>query len=347
MVFRFYTRGPPNIPFHAGRVLSRLAALATKKTTTKKKTRRTKAKPASRGLEAPEVVSGEEVPEAVSALAAQVAEDGGAAVATYRDPLGGHWQVLAALPLDKVAPIAFQRDLSDTHVKKLHGVIDRIDRFLDPIITVREGEQYLTPNGHHRLEAMKRIGARSILSIVVVEPELAFQILALNTEKAPNLKDRSLECIRMVRALADLGDDPESTYAVELEEPFYLTVGAAYERKARFSGSAYQSILKKVESFLDAPLSEAIATREARAARILEVDDEVARLVKALKDKGFSSPYLKTFVVARLNPVRSPKASMDFDDAMDKMMSKAEAFDLDKVDPSQISASGGYGGGDD
>jgi ParB family chromosome partitioning protein len=194
---------------------------------------------------------------------------------------------------------------------------------------------------------MKRIGARSILAIVVVERDLAYQILALNTEKAPNLKDRSLECIRMVRALLDLGDDPESAYAIELEEPFYLTVGACYERRARFSGSAYQSILKKVETFLEAPLSEAIPTREARAARVLEVDDAVAELVKELKDAGFTSPYLKTFVVARLNPVRSPKASLDFDEAMDKMLANAEKFDVSKVEASQITASGGYGGGGD
>lgn len=323
-------------------------ALATKKTTTKKKTtRRTKAKPSTRGLAAAEVMPDEDPPEIVSALTAQIAEDGGAVVAAYRDPLGGHWQVMAALPIERVEAIAFQRDVSDTHVKKLHAVIDRIDRFLDPIITVRNDGKYFTPNGNHRFEAMKRMGARSILSIVVIEPELAHQILALNTEKAPNLKDRSLECIRMVRALRDLSDVPESTYAVELEEPFLLTVGAAYEKRPRFSGSAYQSILKKVESFLDDPLSEAIETREARATRMLEVDDEVARLVKELKDAGFSSPYLKTFVVARLNPVRSPKASMDFDEAMDAMLEKAEKFDISKVDSGQISASGGYGGGGD
>lgn len=322
--------------------------MATKKTATKKKTtRRTKQKPNTRGLEASAVVPDEAPPEEVTAIAEAVAADGGKVVATYKDPLGGHWQLIASLPMDNVKPIAFQRDLSDTHVKKLHAVIDRIDRFLDPIITVKgEDGTYFTPNGHHRLEAMRRMGARSILSIVVVEPDLAYQILALNTEKAPNLKDRSLECIRMVRALLELGDDPESAYSVELEEPFYLTVGAAYEKRPRFSGSAYQSILKKVESFLEAPLSEAIATREARADRMLEVDDEVARLVKELKEAGFSSPYLKTFVVARLNPVRSPKASMEFDEAMDKMIDKAEKFDIAKVEASQISASGGYGGGD-
>ena len=320
-----------------------------KKATTKKKTRRTKAKPASRGLEATEVVSEDAPPEAVTALAALVVEDGGAVVATYRDPLGGHWQVLASLPLDKVAPLPFQRDLSDTHVKKLHGVIDRIDRYLDPIITLRDEDEgrYLTPNGNHRLEAMKRLGARAILSIVVVEPEIAYQILALNTEKAPNLKDRSLECIRMVRALAELSEEPESTYATELEEAFYLTVGAAYEKKPRFSGSAYQPILKKVEGFLDEPVAEALAIREARADRILEVDEEVARLKKALEAAGFSSPYLKTFVIARLNPVRSPKASLSFEEAMTKMLDKAEKFDVAKVEASQISSSGGYGGGGD
>jgi ParB family chromosome partitioning protein len=47
---------------------------------------------------------------------------------------------------------------------------------------------------------MRRLGARSIAALVVPNREVAWQILALNTEKAHNLKER-------------FGGDPASTAA--------------------------------------------------------------------------------------------------------------------------------------
>ncbi len=164
--------------------------------------RRKKAESRSRGLEAREAAEGTP-PAAATALRDAVREDGGAALALYRDPLGGHWQLLASLPIDKVEPTAFQRDLSETHVKRLTGVIDALGRFLDPIIAVRGDDGvYRTPNGHHRLASLRNLGARSVTALVLPEPEIAYKILALNTEKAHNLREKSLEVIRMARDLA-------------------------------------------------------------------------------------------------------------------------------------------------
>jgi hypothetical protein len=55
----------------------------------------------------------------------------------YREPYGGRWVILAALPIELVEPTPFQRNLSDTHVRKLALVIRKGGRFLDPIIVVR------------------------------------------------------------------------------------------------------------------------------------------------------------------------------------------------------------------
>src|SRR5262249_26440407 len=157
--------------------------------------RRRKAKESSRGLTAAEVGSGAP-PKQIEELRGDIEKDGGSVLAVFRDPLGSHWQVVAALPLDKVEPTPFQRDLSDAHVKRLTGVIDTLGRFLDPIIAVRTEEgRYWTPNGHHRLSAMRRLGARAIVALVLPEREIAYKILALNTEKAHNLRERSLEVI--------------------------------------------------------------------------------------------------------------------------------------------------------
>src|SRR6187431_1231072 len=93
----------------------------------------------------------ESPPEDVAALRDAVVSDGGAVLACYREPLGGHHLILAALPTEKVSPTPFQRDVSDAHVRKLTHAMDKTKRFLDPIIAIRKDGAYLTPNGNHRL----------------------------------------------------------------------------------------------------------------------------------------------------------------------------------------------------
>ena len=139
---------------------------------------------------------------AVSELATAVEEDGGAVLGTYRDPFGAMPVLVVALPIDRVEPTPYQRDPSDTHIKKLMTVIEKVGRFLDPLVLIRQDDAYWTPNGNHRLQAMKKLGARASSCLLVPDPEVAFKILALNTEKAHNVKEKSLETIRMARALA-------------------------------------------------------------------------------------------------------------------------------------------------
>src|SRR6476646_7024561 len=97
--------------------------------------RKKKAEAKSRGLSSEEVASGQPSA-AAAALSEAICEDGGTPLGAYRDPLGGHWQILAALPLDKVEPTPFQRDLSEAHVKRVANAIDKLDRYLDPVIAV-------------------------------------------------------------------------------------------------------------------------------------------------------------------------------------------------------------------
>jgi ParB family chromosome partitioning protein len=318
-----------------------------KKTAKKKSTRRKKAEAGSRGLEPSELIG--DAPDDVEALAKQVKSDGGCVLARYRDPLGGHWQLLAALPIDKLTPSPFQRDLSATHAKRMTEVIDKLDRFLDPVIAVRaENGEYWTPNGLHRLTAMKQLGSKTIVALLVPDFAVVYKILALNTEKAHNLKEKSLEVIRMARSLADLPADPpakETDFALEFEEPALLTVGICYEKRPRFSGGAYNPILRRCETFSEVPLAKSITAREQRADKVLELDDLVAEAVKALKARGFDSPYIKTFVVARINPLRGRGDQKPIDEVLDTMLEKIKGFDASSVKEDEIGAGGGgYGG---
>jgi ParB family transcriptional regulator, chromosome partitioning protein len=294
--------------------------------------RRKKSAVSIKGLAAAEV-TGESPPLWIEGLSQVIRESGGGVVGSYRDPVGGHWQLVASLPLERVEPTPFQRDLSKAHVERLTSVIGRMGRYLDPIIAVRTAEgSFWTPNGHHRLAAMRALGARSILAVVVPELSVAYQILAMNTEKGHNLREKSLEVIRMAHSLAELDPRPERECALEFEEPDYLTLGLAYEKRGRLSGGAYHPVLRRVEMFLDLPLPAALVTRSARADRLLALDDLVAGAVAALKERGFTSPYLKAFVVARLNPLRFRRgATMSVDEALDAMSAAAQKFDASKV----------------
>jgi ParB family chromosome partitioning protein len=297
----------------------------------------------TRGLDAAKLTA-TAPPAMVAGLAKQIEKDGGTVLATYRDPLGGKWQVLASLPIDMVEPTPFQRDLSEAHVAKLADAIDKLDRFLDPIIAVpADAGKYWSPNGYHRLGAMKQLGARSIVGIVVPEPEVAHRILALNTEKAHNLREKSLEVCRLAIALAEMDErSTEKSHAEIFEDAALITLGLCYMENGRFSGGAYHPILKRIDLFLGDKLPKAIEERRARAAKLLELNEHVNEAVKGLKAKGLESPYLKAFVVSRINHLRWVKEKHpDFDESIDTILKAAKRFNPGNVKADQVARSGG------
>ncbi|HXR93390.1 MAG TPA: ParB N-terminal domain-containing protein [Steroidobacteraceae bacterium] len=293
----------------------------------------------ARGLEAAQIAVAIDSPE-VAELTALVREAGGAPIGAYREPMGGRPLLLACLPLAAVQPTPFQRDLSPTHAKRLAEKIGETAAFLDPLIVVRgEDGRLWTPNGRHRLAAAKVIGLRQITALISPDEALAYRILALNTEKAHNLRDRSLEVIRMARSLAkrEKGDS-ESARAAEFEAAELLTLGIIYERSSRFAGGAYSALLKKVDRFSERPLATSLREREDYAARLLEIDAQVKKIIAALQQRGFKSPYLRNYVVARINPVRFHKAKkgdnkppMPLAQALTRMTAAARTFRLESV----------------
>ncbi len=324
-----------------------MAEKRAKKTSTGPRKRR-KVAGKSTELAAKELTDGG-APQIVVELQEAIGNDGGKVLTSYREPFGGHWLVIAALPIEQIEPTPYQRNLSDAHARKLEGVIAKLGRFLDPIIVVRKEvkdskTRYWTPNGNHRLQAMKTLGAKSMVGIVVPEAATAYQILALNTEKAHNLRERALEVIKMYQELATLDGASEKSYALEFEEAALITLGLCYLENGRFSGGAYHPILRRADQFLTTRLEAAIEIRRARAKTLLDLDKTVVAKVEALKAKGLTSPYLKSFVVARLNPIRfRPKdaAPLSFDDVMERMFRAAEKMNVDKIKIEDLARSGG------
>lgn len=302
-----------------------------------------KAKANTRGALASETILPELTGEALATKEA-VERAGGVVSGQYLDPLGGHPLLIAVLPIDRVEPTPFQRDVSDAHHKKLADVLDRTGIFLDPIIAITAPKDgvFWTPNGGHRLAAMRRLGAKAITALVVPKREIAWQILALNTEKAHNLKDKSLEVIRIFRNL--LEQDPqkaEKVFGYYFEEASFIKMGLCYEKNARFSGGVYHSFVRRLSEFSEEPLNEALKVHERHVAKLIELDERVAEVVQKLKAKGFVSPYLKTFVVARSNPLRFMKEPPALDDLLRTIRDKVDRFNVDKVRQEDIVASGG------
>jgi len=270
-------------------------------------------------------------------------------VGQYLEPIGRRPLLLAVLPVGQVEPTPFQRDVSDMHHKKLADVIDRTGMFLDPIIAITApAGGFWTPNGGHRLAAMRRLGAKAITALVVPKREVAWQILALNTEKAHNLKDKSLEVIRIFRnLLEDSAAKPEQDFAYYFEEASLITLGLCYEKNARFSGGVYHSFVRRLSAFSEDTLARALRGHERHAEQLLDLDLKVVEVVQKLKAKGFVSPYLKTFVVARSNPLRFMQEPPELEELIRTIRGKVERFNVDKIKPEDITASGGGGADED
>jgi ParB family chromosome partitioning protein len=302
-----------------------------------------KAAPRTRGIQ-PSECRIETMPGPAAEVAARVEAEGGHVIGCYIEPLGGNPLLLAALPIERVEPTPFQRDLSDAHYKKLSGVIDRTGLFLDPVIAITAPKEgFWTPNGRHRLEAMRRLGAKTIIALVVPKREIAWQILALNTEKAHNLREKSLEVIRIYKGLIDEdATRPENSFAFYLEEAALVTLGLCYERKGNFAGGAYHPILRRLEEFSTDSLRKSLTVHEKRAEQVFDLDKRVTEVVDQLKERGLVSPYLRAFVVARINPLRWIKDEPPpLDEVLKTMRERAAKFNVEKVKPQDVARSGG------
>jgi ParB family chromosome partitioning protein len=330
----------------AARTKSSAASRPTRKPTSRRAAAGRKLKPAARtrGLDATQIALAVDH-EDIRGLVERIRKAGGVVIGSYRDPLGGRALVHATLPFRAIQPTPFQRDLSPTHTKRLSEKIDEAGAFLDPLIVVLgDDDNFWTPNGRHRLAAAKVLGLQQVSVLVSPDETLAYRILALNTEKAHNLKDRSLEVIRMARSLARRQPGARETqFADQFESAELLTLGIIYEKLPRFAGGAYSPLLRKIDRFSTRALPAGLREREGYASRLQAIDTEVKKIIAGLTARGFKSPYLRNYVVARINPVRfkiqkrgDPAPAMPIGQALTRMTAAAKGFKLESVSNSDL-----------
>jgi ParB family chromosome partitioning protein len=278
--------------------------------------------------------AGTSPPPAVVEIAAQVESDGGVALCAFQEPIGNNWHLFVSLPAALLKPTPFQRDLSLTHTKRMVEVMKKLGRYTEPIVAVRaQAGEYWIPNGNHRRAAAVRLGASMIPAILIPDLAVAYQILALNTEKVHNLRDKALEVVRMYRGkLAESPQTTEKALSFEFERPHFATLGLIYEKKPRFSGAVYAPLLSRVDKFLNEPLTSAFEERERRAAQVEKADELLNQLITQAKKRGLTHPYLKNYIVAQCNPLtRRRKNIPSCPAALDSMTRALERFDLAKL----------------
>ena len=166
----------------------------------------------------------EEPPKAVTALAEQVEQDGGHALALYREPVGDHWHVFCLLPMGKVEPTPYQRDLSPTHAKRLQDVVKKIDRFVDPIVAMSPGPgRYWTPNGNHRRVVLDKLKKRGIR-----HPYVKTYVLARTTPLTRQRKTLPSFEQTFKKLRANLGDfDPSRVRYEDIQRAGLMAAPAA------------------------------------------------------------------------------------------------------------------------
>jgi ParB family transcriptional regulator, chromosome partitioning protein len=101
-------------------------------------------------------------------------------------------------------------------------------------------------------------------------------------------------------------------------------------------------VLRKVDAWQDKRVKAGVPERERRAGLVLDFDDAVGEAVEKLKAKGFKSPYLKTFVVARVNPIRFIKGDLPpLDELFPSMTKRARGMNIDKISQADVARTGG------
>ncbi len=252
----------------------------------------------------------------------ELEKDGVKVLSVYNEPYGGNKQIFAMMPIDLVKSAPFQRELSSLHVRKLADAIAKVGRFLDPIIVVKSSSgEYWTPNGHHRKEAAVMLGLKEIPVILILEEEIGRYVLAMNVEKAHTIRDKSLEVIKLYEQL--LEEQPEKQ-EIEFEGIFesgaYVTLGMIYRQIERFHGSAYESILRRIDYLLDHPLKEAYKIRQERAQILKDVDEIAAEVVQKMREKGVNHPFLWQAVISSASPIKRKRiVEESYEEVMNKL----------------------------
>jgi len=156
-----------------------------------------KAKAGTKGLDPAQCKL--ETPDTLTVEATEAVEKaGGCVIGLYKEPLGGHATLLSILPIDKIEPTPFQRDLSDAHHKRLADVINKTGYFLDPLIAVLAPVFSLVLT-HHEPQTVDLIvaadvgNATGLFHVLTIDPSGILERIFMSRERRPRWITRSIQ----------------------------------------------------------------------------------------------------------------------------------------------------------
>ncbi|WP_029551333.1 ParB/RepB/Spo0J family partition protein [Thermocrinis jamiesonii] len=251
-------------------------------------------------------------------------------IAVFEEPVKKRKVSLVLVDVNEIEIPNFQRDISPALKKRLMTAIEKLG-FLVPIILVKRGEKLYVIDGQHRLEALKDIGGKEILAILVDE-ELYRYFLELNTEKPPNVKEKSKQAYRLYMDL--LKENPEQIEEDLIdyfEKPEYITLGFAIEEvEPKFPASFYENFVSKIDRFLYTPLKSAVEERRKRAKALAELNQIVNQ---KYAEFGWDNALLKGEIIKeaiqKVYGARVRVISDDFYDAVEKVKRACESLTIE------------------
>jgi len=242
---------------------------------------------------------------------------------TYQEPVKGKEIQFGLIPISELEISPYQRDLSQTHVNNLMQSISSIG-FVDPLVVYKENDKYYVINGQHRLEALKSLitDENQLVSVVIIPKEDALAVLKLNIEKAPLLKDKAVQSLKVYQDLVEKYPDESEINAVSsyIEEPILITFGYVYKDYPRFAGTPFYNILKKVDVFLDESLNEANEIRKRYAQEVKEAYNLFVEARKKFTEYGIKSLEATQLLGSLMNPYKKQRnIEDDFITAVNKI----------------------------
>lgn len=258
-------------------------------------------------------------------------------IAELKDPLYGYTQELAMIPIDELKVIEIQRKPSQYHVKRLADSIRKIG-FTTPMIAILKEGRPVVIDGQHRLLAAKELGIKELPCIIIPE-KYAYDLMELNVEKQMSLREKAYVALNVYRMYLELDAsirEDDGRIQDSIEYPYYVTLGVAYEKDQRLFGSAYESLLRRLDRFLSLPLTDAIKEREKKAQLVVEVDGVARVAVEKVKELGITHPFLHREVVSFCSPIgRKRKVEETLDEAFLKLKRNLEEL---TAEPERIRA---------
>ncbi|MBV9412558.1 MAG: ParB N-terminal domain-containing protein [Acidimicrobiia bacterium] len=242
-----------------------------------------------------------------------------------KDPIKRQPMTVKVAAKGDLEVIGHQRKPRPAHLKALTASMERMG-FITPLVAVERDGKLVIIDGQHRFSAAVELGVKEF-PVVVVPEKLARRMMSLNIEQSLNIRERSTIALAIYREMLEESptrSEDHGEVADAIETAHLLTLGLAYEGDGRLAGSAFESILKKCDGFLDKPLSEAYELREEGAAKVLDAAKAVKRVEEALKAKGAWHSMARYQIISSANPTKRARKPSDFDKTFDKFIASLE-----------------------